>query len=108
MIYFPFERTLYTNERFSPDGPWEFLPPPPGVFGLPSLGNRSDLFPLFRPRLPLASWQFTTVAENESFIGRQVRRVRATRRAAIRVIGAIALAGCASAARVGVDPHRRA
>jgi hypothetical protein len=80
MIYLPFERTLYTNERLAPDGPWELISPPPGIFELPSLSNRSNVFPLFRPRLPQASWQFSTLDENESFLGRRVRRVRATRR----------------------------
>jgi hypothetical protein len=78
MMYLSHERTLYTSVPV-PDGPWEFVPAPPGVIELPTLENRSAVFPLIRPPLPETAWRFETVAHREEYEGRVIRRVRVTR-----------------------------
>jgi hypothetical protein len=81
MIYLAGERTLYTNQPVPNDRPWEIGPAPIGIFELPTLDNRFELFPLIHPPLPETAWQFETLSTEEKYDGRVTRRVRVTRRA---------------------------
>jgi hypothetical protein len=47
---------------------------------LPTIENRLGIIPLFRPPLPQSDWSFATDADDEVYLGRTVRHVRAKRR----------------------------
>lgn len=80
MIYDPTQRMFSTNEAIAVQSRSQLVPPPSGIFDLPTIENRLSEFPLIRPPLPAKAWEFETIAERESFQGRVMRRVRATRR----------------------------
>jgi hypothetical protein len=80
LTFLPAQRMLYTTEPVAPDRGWELVPPPVGIMELPTIANRSAVFPLIHPPLPEAEWAFTTLVQQDEYHGRPTRRVRATRR----------------------------
>lgn len=78
LAYVSMKRTLYTSEQTAVTAGERVLPP--DGMRMPTIAARLAEFPLLRPRLRAAEWEFVTVGEKEHR-GRVARRVRATRRA---------------------------
>jgi hypothetical protein len=78
LAYVSMQRTLYTSEPASA-GASATARAPDGMH-LPTVADRLVEFPLLRPPLPASEWTLATL-DQEVYLGRVVRRVRATRRA---------------------------
>lgn len=79
LTYVATQRTLYTSEGPRIAERRQRGSPAQG-FQLPTIEERLVEFPLIRPRLPAADWQLESL-QQEIYLGRPARRVRATRRA---------------------------
>jgi hypothetical protein len=80
LIYVAGQRTMYTSERPEPDAGSQVIDAPRGIVELPTVESRLAIFPLFRPPLPQSQWAFAIVGDEEMYLRRRVRRVRAKRR----------------------------
>jgi hypothetical protein len=85
LSYVSMHETLYTSEPLATPARVGAQPhngrgfPTEGMH-LPTIADRLEEFPLIRPQLPPSEWELTTLGD-ELYMGRAVRRVRATRRA---------------------------
>ena len=78
LTYVATQQTLYTSEGPRIPEKRQRISPAQG-FQLPTIEERLLEFPLIRPRLRAADWQLEQL-QQEAYLGRPARRVRATRR----------------------------
>lgn len=84
------QETLYTSEPAAP-APRGHAQPSAGMH-LPTVADRLAEFPLLRPPLPSSEWEVVTLG-HEVYNGREVRRVRATRRSDVLPVGGSGMSG---------------
>lgn len=76
IMYAPFQETMYVAERL---GDIRVHRDPGMEIQYQAANDRVSKVPLLNPRFPAKDWKFETLGE-EAYLGRGVRRVRATRR----------------------------
>jgi len=77
LAYVSVQGILYTSESSAAPVCSAYVP---GIVKLPSVADRLAEFPLLRPPFPESDWSFATGAPAQH-LGREARRIRATRRA---------------------------